>query len=465
MPATGLHGQLLYAGVLPCAALAVLLALAGSALYADRLARGFDARGHAMAEQLALGLSLSADGASMERLRSRSRPLFAQGFARRIELRHGNGQWIAVGDEVASLHVPSLYTSHGTLSVRVYADRAVLARAQRRIWLAGCGVTGIALVLAWLSQRWLLRRVVHPLRQLRGQLGERSGTGAARRMHELDDLRHGITALQRRMDEASHAADERIRASASEAVQHSATAQAASEGKAQFLAAVGDRLRQPLHAMHLFIGALQRNATPAQQSSIDRLQGIADAMGGLLEELLEISRLDARVVAAQSRPLAVSELFAGQQSSVVAQAQARAVAVHWHDGGLWLQGDAELLGRVLHHLLANAIEHAIGGRVLVTARCRGDRVQLEVRDNGIGIARIHQAQIFEEFFQLGGGEQRRQRRLGLGLSICARIAALLGTRIDLRSELGRGSSFRIELPRAAPVVAAEAAAMTAAPAR
>src|SRR3546814_3997208 len=80
--------------VLPCAALAVLLALAGSALYADRLERGFDARGHAMAEQLALGLSLSGDGAAPARLRSRSQPLFAQGFARRIELRRAGGEWI-----------------------------------------------------------------------------------------------------------------------------------------------------------------------------------------------------------------------------------------------------------------------------------------------------------------------------------------------------------------------------------
>src|SRR3546814_10372888 len=73
MPATGLHGQLVHAGVLPCAALAVLLALAGSALYADRLERGFDARWHAMAEQLALGLSLSGDGAAAARPRERKR--------------------------------------------------------------------------------------------------------------------------------------------------------------------------------------------------------------------------------------------------------------------------------------------------------------------------------------------------------------------------------------------------------
>src|SRR3546814_7120977 len=87
--------------------------------------------------------------------------------------------------------------------VRVYADRAVLARAQRRTWLAGGVVVGIALVLAWLSQRWLQRRVVHPLRQLRDQVGEQRGAGHASRTHELDDLRQGIAALRRRMDEAN----------------------------------------------------------------------------------------------------------------------------------------------------------------------------------------------------------------------------------------------------------------------
>src|SRR3546814_15989779 len=74
--------------------------------------------------------------------------------------------------EVSSLQAPSLYTSHGAGDVRVYADRAVLARAQRRTWLAGGVAVGIALVLAWLSQRWLQRRGVHPLRQLRDPVGE-----------------------------------------------------------------------------------------------------------------------------------------------------------------------------------------------------------------------------------------------------------------------------------------------------
>lgn len=461
IPRAGLAGQLLSRCILPCALLAVLFALVGSALYANALARRFDARGQAMAMRLALDLSLAGGDAVGDRLRLRSRQLLAQGFARRIELRRGDGPWIGIGDDVASLRAPRLYTGGDAAAVRVYADRAALARAQQRIWLVGAVAIALVALLAWLAQHWLQWRVVRPLRELCDQLrAPRVMCSGGDGMRELERLRSGIASLQRQTSEARRS----VRASTSEALQHSATAQAAFAGKAQFLAAVGDRLRQPLHAMHLFVGALQRNATPAQRPSIESLQGIVNTMSELLEELLEISRLDAHVVAAQAQPLAVSELFAGQRQSFEAQAQARAVTVHWHDGGLWLRGDAELVGRVLRHLLANAIEHAIGGRVLVAARRCGDRVRLEVRDNGTGIARIHQVQIFEEFFQLVSSEQR-QRRLGLGLPICARIAALLGTRIDLRSELGQGSSFRIELPRVAPVVPPEAAAMTAAQAR
>src|SRR3546814_12617807 len=96
------------------------------------------------------------------------------------------------GDEVADLQAPSLYTSHGAGDVRVYADRAVLARAQRRTWLAGGVVVGIALVPAWLSQRWLQRRVVHPLRQLRDQVGEQRGARHASRPQALPHPRPGL---------------------------------------------------------------------------------------------------------------------------------------------------------------------------------------------------------------------------------------------------------------------------------
>lgn len=458
-PLTGLNGELLRAGVLPCAVAAALLALAGSTWRADALARDFDARGQGLATQLALGLALAEGGASERRLQTWARQRLAQGAAHRIELKLADGRWVGFGSAAAGLPASQVYASAD--AVRVYADRAALMQARQRIRREGLGAVGSIVLLAWLSQYWLSRRVVRPLRRLGDALGDSHAIGMAigsRGRHELDVLHHGIAALQRQSQQQHRDAEQRVRASVDEARQQWSQAQAARHGKAQFLAAVGDRLRQPLHALHLFIGVLQRSAVPAQQAAIDRLQQSAHAMGGLLEELLDISRLDAHVIEAQSQPLAVSALFAGPRQALQAQAQARAVAVRWHDGGLWLQGDATLLGRVLQHLLANAIEHAAGGRVLVAARRSGDRVRLEVRDNGIGIARIHQAQIFEEFFQLGGDGPRRERQLGLGLPICARIAALLGTRIELRSELGRGSSFRIELPRAAADAAMAAVA-------
>src|SRR3546814_10168625 len=119
--------------------------------------------------------------------------------------------------------------------------------------------------------------------------------------------------------------------------------------------------------MHLFIGALKCNATPPQQPSLERLQGSVDAIGGLLEELLEISRLHARVVEPVVQPQPVSELFAAQQPDAAALAQAQGVAVHWHDGGLCLLADAQLTGRVLRHLVANTTEQSSGGRSPMTA--------------------------------------------------------------------------------------------------
>lgn len=229
---------------------------------------------------------------------------------------------------------------------------------------------------------------------------------------------------------------------------HAAAAQAAEQAKARFLAVVGDRLRQPLQAMNLFIGALRRDASAAQLPAIERLHEVAQAMGGILDELLELARLDARVVAVVPTECDLHELFAAQRHRFAAPAQARGVSLHWHAAGATVHGDADLLDRVLHHLIANAIDHAPRGRVLVAARRCPRGIRIEVRDNGVGIARIQQAQIFEEFAQLHAGG-RRERRLGLGLPICSRLARLLGSRIGLRSEPGRGSVFSIELPRAA----------------
>src|SRR3546814_11475349 len=113
------------------------------------------------------------------------------------------------------------------------------------------------------------------------------GAGHTSRTNERDGRRQGIAALRRRMDEANHSADERVRASASEAVQQSAQAHAAAQGKSRFLAAGGYRLRQPLNAMHLFRGPRPGHATPLPPPAIDRLSASAHAEFAMLPRLTE----------------------------------------------------------------------------------------------------------------------------------------------------------------------------------
>jgi CheY-like chemotaxis protein len=111
--------------------------------------------------------------------------------------------------------------------------------------------------------------------------------------------------------------------------------------------------------------------------------------------------------------------------------------------------DPGMLGGLLGRLLDNAIKAAPqGGRVLLAARVRGDCIRIEIRDNGIGIAPVNQPRVFDEFFQVGNSERDHRKGFGLGLSIVSRLAALLGTRVELRSRLHGGSCFWLDLPRA-----------------
>ena len=143
-----------------------------------------------------------------------------------------------------------------------------------------------------------------------------------------------------------------------------------------------------------------------------------------------------------------AELFMRDRNALAQSAAQQRVTLAWRGSQHSLHGDADVAASLLFQLASNAIAHAPeGGRVLIAARRRGQAVRIEVRDNGPGIAVIHQQRIFEEFVQLQAGESERRGGYGLGLAIAERLARLLGTRIGLRSEPGRGSTFWFELPR------------------
>ncbi|HYP32739.1 MAG TPA: hybrid sensor histidine kinase/response regulator, partial [Burkholderiaceae bacterium] len=189
---------------------------------------------------------------------------------------------------------------------------------------------------------------------------------------------------------------------------------------------------------------------------IGRIDKSAEAMESLLKAILDISRLDAGIERAEVEPLRVDELLARVERHFAPAAQALALRLRVRTSTAWVLSDEAMLSRMLDNLVSNALRYTRRGGVLVAARARGDAIVFEVRDTGIGIEPGRLDDIFEEFVQLHNPERDRAKGLGLGLSIVRRTARLLGHRVDVASTPGRGSVFRLTVPRAAPSAPAQA---------
>jgi signal transduction histidine kinase len=226
-----------------------------------------------------------------------------------------------------------------------------------------------------------------------------------------------------------------------------ARAEQASLAKSQFLAAASHDLRQPLHALGLFSASLRELATDREtRAVVDRIFAAIESLESLFSELLDLSRLDAGYVEPQVRDVALAPLCERLRASYEPLAQAKRLTLRLDGGRATVRSDPALLERVLGNLVSNAIRYTEQGAVTVAARPEGDTVEIEVRDTGIGIPEGYHEKIFEEFFQLGNPERDRAKGLGLGLAIVKRIATMLDVPIDVRSVVGRGSSFSLRVP-------------------
>ena len=125
---------------------------------------------------------------------------------------------------------------------------------------------------------------------------------------------------------------------------------------------------------------------------------------------------------------------------------------------LWVETDPVMLERMIANLLSNALRYTPpGGCVLLAARRRGNKVALEVRDNGIGIAPEHQAAIFAEFYQVGNAAREQNKGLGLGLSIVDRLSKALDIEVKLKSRTGEGTCFTLHVDGCRPIAPQPAA--------
>jgi signal transduction histidine kinase/CheY-like chemotaxis protein len=217
--------------------------------------------------------------------------------------------------------------------------------------------------------------------------------------------------------------------------------------KSKFLAAASHDLRQPLHAIHLLIGALRHEQNPAAATAVvEDLGASAQSLEELLNELLDISKLEAGMFEPQPGVFALQEVFQGLERELRPIANEKGIELGFVATRVKVRSDPQMLARILRNIITNAVRYTDRGAVLVGCRRRGDHVAIAVHDTGPGIAPEHHEAIFREFYQLGNPERDRRKGLGLGLAIVDRLSQLLDHSVTLRSDMGRGTTFFVEVP-------------------
>lgn len=245
----------------------------------------------------------------------------------------------------------------------------------------------------------------------------------------------------------------------SELQQKTEEAQQAALAKSKFLAAASHDLRQPLHALSLFVDALKDSDSETERANIfPRIELSLYALRKLFDALLDVSRLDANVVKPESSHFDLAESLNEMVEEFRPEAIDKNIKLKVHAKSVIVETDRLLLERILRNLISNAIRYTDSGGVLLSARLRDNKVLLQIWDTGIGIPDENKEDIFIEFQQLHNSHRDRAQGLGLGLALVRRLCELLGHTLELSSQPGKGSVFGIEIPQgnASMVVSANA---------
>ncbi|KJB91418.1 PAS domain-containing protein [Skermanella aerolata] len=260
-------------------------------------------------------------------------------------------------------------------------------------------------------------------------------------------------------------AEDRLRAAHDEAVRARAGAEEANRAKSRFLAAASHDLRQPVTAANLFINLLRRRPLgPAEIALVEPLASSLGNLTGMLNGLLQVARLEAGILSAEPRDFPLDELLQRLFDEFREAARLTGLCLQVPPVRLNVRSDPLLVELILRNLLSNALKYTRAGSVSVLARAGDGHVAVAVTDTGPGIAPGDLERIFEEYYQGADVARDHSRGFGIGLATARRVAALLGTRIEVSSEPGRGSTFSLCLPLGAiPDAASPATVLDTAP--
>ncbi len=383
--------------------------------------------------------------------------------------------------------------ANGLFNIKVNPDLMLLEQSifdeLASLALIFLGLFAAILGIQGLHWQWIVQR---PLHQLLSQIGKVNLERPARyvlrsdacsaAMKELDTITHYINELllvidnqqqNRRQVEEQLKAHQRnlskivqartselvelnkkfvqqqfdAKTSALEAKQARWDAEKANQDKTRFLAAASHDLRQPLHAMSLFVEALEAQLNNPSAFAIHKnLKRSLETMKELFNALLDISKLEAGVLQPKPEHFPVQRIF--ERLEVVYRQQAiekhldlRLITSHYT-----LHSDPHLLEQVISNLVSNAIKYTTSGYVLVGCKRRGENIRFLVWDSGPGIPRNEHHSVFKEFVQLANPERDRSKGLGLGLSIVKRTCLLLDHEVRFQSHPGEGTRFEVIVP-------------------
>lgn len=207
--------------------------------------------------------------------------------------------------------------------------------------------------------------------------------------------------------------------------------------KTRFLTAIGHDMRQPLHALLLYLSALDRRIKDDDARTVlSKADQAAQSLASMIEGLIQLARLDAGKVEVEAERLSLQELF----DDLIATSPLTTA----DPTGLRVHSDPELLRIIIQHLLSNAVKHG-GGNAHLSAVEENDAIEIRVRDEGSGIDVKDHKRIFSEFVRLDGAASTG---LGVGLTIAEQLASLLNHQIEVRSMPGQGATFVVRVARA-----------------